>query len=204
MFNGGTSDEIQWRVNRSGRYLTGENDNSEDMDLTDFQELVEAIVFSSANAVRMEDALTNRSNRAAKSVYFMDRLLIRTSVLCCRGAALEQARILSAIYLRKQPSRGARAWHAYLYDLAEAVGPKDLVMHYLRLANNIRYTEDGGIAKLVADLAHLVKCISAGQRRVFNGLLPQGEERWKELGVFEIMSSLNAEHTDSEACRRVR
>ena len=79
MFNGGTSDEIQWRVNRSGRYLTGENDNSEDMDLTDFQELVEAIVFSSANAVRMEDASWH-SDRKKVLVYILNKPTVRKRI----------------------------------------------------------------------------------------------------------------------------
>ena len=131
------SQEIQERVALPKMKLTGEDT---DVDIDDFKEMVESVVMSSADAIRMEDRFSNKRGRGeeyARSMFLLDKLLIRTAVLCCTGVAERQARLLSQVYVRKEPKTSVRAWHAFLAELAEAIGPKDLVMHYIRMASRI-------------------------------------------------------------------
>ena len=86
------SQEIQERVPRPKMKLTGE---SSDVDIDDFKEMLEAVVMSSADVIRMEDRLANKRVRGedyARSMFLLDKLLIRKAVLCCSGVAEKQAR----------------------------------------------------------------------------------------------------------------
>ena len=190
------SQEIQERVALPKMKLTGEDS---DVDIDDFKEMVEGVVMSSADAIRMEDRFSNKRGRGeeyARSMFLLDKLLIRTAVLCCTGVAERQARLLSQVYVRKEPKTSVRAWHAFLAELAEAIGPKDLVMHYIRMASRITYS--GDVSKLVRDLAHFVKSVTASQSRIFNGLLAQGPEQLKELGLTDKMDYLRAPCSDTD------
>ena len=190
------SQEIQERVALPKMKLTGEDT---DVDIDDFKEMVESVVMSSADAIRMEDRFSNKRGRGeeyARSMFLLDKLLIRTAVLCCTGVAERQARLLSQVYVRKEPKTSVRAWHAFLAELAEAIGPKDLVMHYIRMASRITYS--GDVSKLVRDLAHFVKSVTASQSRIFNGLLAQGPEQLKELGLTDKMDYLRAPCSDTD------